>query len=96
METQGENLTKWQRQKLDAVIGQFCDVLTEILGKYELFPFSIWVEDDKLVRCTPYQCSPPKPLAFSKMIADQETGYHSQERITLCFSCVSRQKEGAW
>ncbi|KAJ8869648.1 hypothetical protein PR048_028641 [Dryococelus australis] len=45
-ETKGEVFPKQQRGKLDALIVQFPDVLTERLERWEMFPYEIKVEDD--------------------------------------------------
>ncbi|XP_063244615.1 uncharacterized protein LOC134545088 [Bacillus rossius redtenbacheri] len=65
-------LSQKQEQQIQRVIEAFPDVLTSRLGKCELLPYQIKVSDEEPVKCKPYQCSPPKLLAFKEIIRDLE------------------------
>lgn len=66
----GQNLTDAQRQQVENLIAQFPDTITKSLGRTNLLKYHIRVNSNAVVRCKPYQYSPPKMAQMREHIND--------------------------
>ena len=66
----GENLSQHQKQAVRDLLSRFPNTITKTLGRTNILKYHIRVNSDKVVRCKPYQYSPPKMTQMREHIND--------------------------
>lgn len=66
--TLGDNLTQFQKDSLNSILGKFKHTITKKLGRTNVITYKIQMRDGHKVRCRPYQFSPPKTAILREHI----------------------------